>query len=169
MLNRQNNLGEESVAKAKALVLAVAFALAPVAPHAQEIDVFPGFYIGAGGGITTPLSSPNNATGIGWVVGGKFGYDFVGPRIDVDVGYGQTPTNLNIPGTALTNKAGQLTALANLSYDFMPRAVITPYNRAPPAIAYDTRRTRNNAASRELAFPVNPKALGLVQLALTVF
>jgi len=122
--------------RVKTPVLAVVVALAPMALHAQEIDAFPGFYIGAGGGITTPLSSPNNATGVGWVVGGKFGYDFVGPRVDLDVGYGQTPLNLNIPGTALTNKGGQLTALANLSYDFMPRSVITPYIGGGAGIAF---------------------------------
>src|ERR1700751_2759507 len=102
--------------KRQAFVFGVAIAWAPFATSAQEINSQPGFYVGAGGGITTPLSSPNNATGVGWVVGGKAGYDFVGPRVDVDVGYGQTPINLNIPGTALTNKAGQLAALANLSY-----------------------------------------------------
>src|SRR5436190_8325004 len=120
----------------KVVFLFAAIALAPVVSQAQEINAQPGFYIGAGGGISTPLSSPNNATGLGWVVGGKFGYDFVGPRIDVDVGYGQTPTSLNIPGTALTNKAGQLTALANLSYDFMPTSIITPYIGAGAGIAF---------------------------------
>src|SRR5579872_117402 len=98
----------------KVLLVGVAVALAPVASQAQEINAYPGFYIGAGGGITTPLSSPNSSTGVGWVAGGKVGYDFVGPRIDLDVGYGQIPTSINIPGTALTNKAGQLTALVNV-------------------------------------------------------
>jgi outer membrane protein OmpA-like peptidoglycan-associated protein len=122
--------------KKKIVVLGAVVAMAPAFSHAQEINAQPGFYIGAGGGITTPLSSPNSATGIGWVAGGKFGYDFVGPRVDIDVGYGQTPTNVNIPGTALTNKAGQLTALANLSYDFMPTSVITPYIGAGAGIAF---------------------------------
>jgi hypothetical protein len=109
------------------MVLDAAAALMPVLAHAREINAQPGFYIGADGGITTPISSPNNTTGIGWVIGGKVGYDFVGPRVDVDVGYGQVPVNFNIPGTALNGKAGQLTALANLSYDFLPTSVITPY------------------------------------------
>jgi OOP family OmpA-OmpF porin len=120
----------------KLVLFSAAIALAPVVSQAQEINAQPGFYIGAGGGITTPLSSPNNATGVGWVAGGKFGYDFVGPRVDLDVGYGQTPTSFNIPGTALTNKAGQLTALANLSYDFMPTSIITPYIGAGAGIAF---------------------------------
>jgi opacity protein-like surface antigen len=120
----------------KAMLLSAVVALAPAMSYAQEINAYPGFYIAAGGGITTPLSSPNNSTGVGWVVGGKVGYDFVGPRVDLDVGYGQTPLSVNIPGTAITNKAGQLTALANLSYDFMPTSVITPYIGAGAGVAF---------------------------------
>jgi outer membrane protein OmpA-like peptidoglycan-associated protein len=122
--------------KVKTAIISGIISLCPAFAMAQEIDAQPGFYIGAGGGLSTPLSSPNNATGLGWVVGGKVGYDFVGPRIDLDVGYGQTPTNINIPGTALTNKAGQLTALMNLSYDFMPRSIVTPYIGAGAGIAF---------------------------------
>jgi opacity protein-like surface antigen len=110
-------------------------ALIPAVGAAQEINSQPGFYIGGGGGISVPLST-GNTTGIGWVVGGKVGYDFVGPRIDLDVGYGQTPLNINIPGTALTNKAGTLAALVNLSYDFFPTSVITPYIGAGAGIAF---------------------------------
>jgi OmpA-OmpF porin, OOP family len=122
--------------KTKALILGALAALAPALSHAQEINAQPGFYIGAGGGISTPLSTPNNSTGIGWVVGGTLGYDFVGPRVSLDVGYGQTPLNINIPGTALTNKAGQLTGLVNLSYDFFPTSVITPYVGAGLGVAF---------------------------------
>jgi len=122
--------------KTKALILGALATLAPALSHAQEINAQPGFYIGAGGGISTPLSTPNNSTGIGWVVGGTIGYDFVGPRISLDVGYGQTPLNINIPGTAINNKAGQLTGLVNLSYDFFPTSVITPYIGAGAGIAF---------------------------------
>jgi len=120
----------------KAWIIAAALTAGPVAAQAQEIDAQPGFYIGAGGGITAPLNTPNNSSGIGYPVGAKFGYDFVGPRVDVDVGYGQTPLNLNIPGTAITNKAGQLTTLVNLSYDFFPRSLVTPYVGAGVGIGF---------------------------------
>jgi outer membrane protein OmpA-like peptidoglycan-associated protein len=120
----------------KIVVFAAALAATPTFAQAQEIDAQPGFYIGAGGGITTPLSSPNNSTGVGPVVGGKIGYDFVGPRIDLDVGYGSTPLNVNIPGTAITGKAGQLTGLVNLSYDFFPTSLVTPYIGAGVGIAF---------------------------------
>jgi outer membrane protein OmpA-like peptidoglycan-associated protein len=111
----------------------------PTLTHAQDIlspsfTPMPGFYIGAGGGASWLLgttSSPNgqsiSATGTGWSVGAKAGYDFVGPRAELEVGYGQAYPNVSIPGTAIQGKAGQLTAMANLLYDFTPAAIITPY------------------------------------------
>jgi outer membrane protein OmpA-like peptidoglycan-associated protein len=119
-----------------ALVATALAAAVPFASQAEEINAQPGFYVGAGGGISTPLSGTNNVSGLGWVVGGKVGYDFVGPRLDLDVGYGQTPLSVNIPGTAINNKVGQLTALVNLSYDFCPTCSITPYIGAGPGIAF---------------------------------
>ena len=102
-------------------------ALLPITAQAQDIVAFPGFYVGAGGGITGAIGSNNNASGVGWNAGGTVGYDFVGPRVSLDVGYGQVPLNVNIPGTAINGKAGQLTGLVNLSYDFFPTALFTPY------------------------------------------
>src|SRR5206468_3697452 len=72
-------------------------------------------------------SNPNASTGTGWAAGGKLGYDFVGPRIELEGGYGQLPTSANIPGTAINGKVGQATAMANLLYDFMPTSSFTPY------------------------------------------
>jgi len=118
-------------------VLVAGLAALPLTAHAQEINAQPGFYVGAGGGLGWTLNGGNTGAATGWVVGGKVGYDFVGPRIDIDVGYGQIPlSNLNLPGTALNNKVGQLVALANLSYDFFPRSTFTPYIGAGAGIAF---------------------------------
>ena len=119
-------------------VLAAASALAalPVVAHAQEINAQPGFYIGAGGGVVVPLMSNSNVSGVGWDAGGTIGYDFVGPRVSLDVSYAQVPLNINIPGTALNGKAGQLTGVINLSYDFFPTSIITPYIGAGAGIAF---------------------------------
>ena len=110
--------------------------VAPVAVQAQDIDAQPGFYIGAGGGLDWLINSNNHQTGVGWVVGGTVGYDFVGPRVSLDVGYGQVPLNLNLPNTAINGKAGQLTGLVNLSYDFFPTSLVTPYIGAGAGIAF---------------------------------
>ena len=46
------------------------------------------------------------------------------------------PLNFAIPGTALNGKAGQLTGLVNLYYDFFPTSTITPYVGAGAGIAF---------------------------------
>jgi outer membrane protein OmpA-like peptidoglycan-associated protein len=86
--------------------------------------------------MAVPLTSNAAGGNIGWLVGGQVGYDFVGPRVQLDVGYGQLPLNFSLPGTALNGKAGQLTALVNLVYDFFPTSTITPYIGAGAGIAF---------------------------------
>jgi outer membrane protein OmpA-like peptidoglycan-associated protein len=120
----------------KICLVAALSAVLPFAVNAQEINAQPGFYIGAGGGLDWLIGTNNSSTGVGWSAGGTIGYDFVGPRVSLDVGYGQVPLSINIPGTAINNKAGMLTALVNLSYDFMPTSVITPYIGAGAGIAF---------------------------------
>jgi OOP family OmpA-OmpF porin len=111
-------------------------AVLPFAASAQEINAQPGFYIGAGGGLVVPLASNSFGGNVGWAAGGTVGYDFVGPRVALDVGYGQVPININVPGTGLNGKAGQLTGLVNLIYDFFPTSTITPYVGAGAGIAF---------------------------------
>ena len=111
--------------------------LLPNVAGAQTINAQEGFYIGAGGGAAWFIGSNSNAqTWTGWAVGGKAGYDFVGPRVELEASYGQIPTSANIPGTAINGKVGQLNVMANLLYDFMPTSVITPYIGAGAGIAF---------------------------------
>jgi outer membrane protein OmpA-like peptidoglycan-associated protein len=101
----------------------------------------PGFYVGAEGGLnwllnTTIAGSPTT-TSTGWAVGGVAGYDFVGPRVELEGRYRQTPVG-NLPfvsGTA-SYTTGQLSFLANALYDFIPNSAITPYVGAGLGIAY---------------------------------
>ena len=44
----------------------------------------PGFYIGAQGGLNWLLNNQSYVMDTGWAVGGKVGYDFVGPRFEVE-------------------------------------------------------------------------------------
>ena len=129
-----HNQGELSLKK---LLLASIAITLPVLAHAQSINPYEGFYLGAGGGASWALGSNSNAsTWTGWAVGGKAGYDFIGPRLELEVGYGQIPTSANIPGTAINGKVGQLTAMANILYDFMPASAFTPYIGAGAGIAF---------------------------------
>jgi OOP family OmpA-OmpF porin len=130
----------------KALMAAAALVALPVIAQAQTPS--PGFYIGAEGGVNWLLNftaAPNNPAlpatinvqpQTGWMAGGVIGYDFVGPRVELEGIYRNNPTNVGIPGTALNNQVGQLAIMANLLYDFMPASVITPYVGAGAGIAF---------------------------------
>jgi OmpA-OmpF porin, OOP family len=121
----------------KALIAAAALVALPVVAQAQT--PVPGFYIGAEGGLNWLMNftaAPNNPAfpptvsvtpGTGWMAGGVIGYDFVGPRVELEGIYRWNPTNVGLPGTAINNQVGQLGIMANLLYDFMPASVITPY------------------------------------------
>ena len=130
----------------KALVAAAAMMVLPVAAQAQSPA--PGVYIGAEGGLNWLLNfsantnlAPNFATvsvtpQTGWAVGGVIGYDFVGPRVEIEGVYRQNQLNIGVPNTAINNKVGQLGIMANLLYDFMPASVITPYIGAGAGIGF---------------------------------
>ena len=124
----------------KKILLASVLVALPVVAEAQ-ITPFPGVYIGVEGGLAIPFSTTSsNGTAIypsvGYAVGGKIGYDFVGPRVELEGGYGYTATNINLPGTALNGKASALSAMVNVYYDFMPASIITPYIGAGAGVAF---------------------------------
>ena len=120
----------------KALVAAAALVALPVMAQAQAPS--PGVYIGAEGGVNWLLNFTANTNNpvfptvsvtpqTGWAAGGVIGYDFVGPRVELEGVYRQNQLNIGVPGTAINNQVGQLGIMANLMYDFMPASVITPY------------------------------------------
>jgi len=121
----------------KSMLSAAAVLAVPAMAQAQAINPFQGFYVGFGGGADWSIgSTPNVSTWTGFAVGGKAGYDFIGPRAELEVGYGAIPTNVNIPGTAIINRVGQLNVMANAYYDFFPAAVLTPYVGAGVGVAF---------------------------------
>src|SRR5262245_45427324 len=113
----------------------VALALMPFAAQAQSLftagQSSPGIYLGPQGGLNWLLNSSNYNMDLGYAVGGVVGYDFVGPRVELE---GMFRSN-NGTGTAnfgniFSNNRGrieQVSVMANLLYDFLPGATITPY------------------------------------------
>ena len=122
----------------KALLAAAALAALPVVAQAQTPQ--PGFYIGAEGGVnwllnTTILNTPITPQ-TGFAAGGVIGYDFVGPRVEIEGVYRNNQHNGGFTGRAIANQVGQLAILANLLYDFSPGSTITPYVGAGAGIAF---------------------------------
>ncbi|MCF8531922.1 MAG: OmpA family protein, partial [Reyranella sp.] len=122
----------------KALMIAAVLAVGPAVAHAEEAYVpYEGFYIGAGGGATWALSSnPGVTTYTGWLAGGKIGYDFIGPRVDLEVGYGEIGNNVFFPGSAVSGRTGQLNVMGNVYYDFMAQERFNPYVGAGLGVAF---------------------------------
>jgi len=129
----------------KALMAAAALVALPVMAQAQAPS--PGVYIGAEGGVNWLLNFTANTNipafptvsvtpQTGWAAGGVIGYDFVGPRVELEGVYRQNQLNIGVPGTAINNQVGQLGIMANLLYDFMPGSVITPYIGAGAGVGF---------------------------------
>ena len=129
------------------VVGAALLAVAPFAAQAQSPIQPGGFYIGAEGGVNWMLNFNANTNipafptvsvqpTTGWMAGGVIGYDFVGPRVELEGVYRQNQLNIGVPGTAINNQVGQLGIMANLLYDFMPGSVITPYIGAGAGVGF---------------------------------
>ncbi len=122
----------------KAFMAAAALIALPVVAQAQSPA--PGFYVGVEGGGNWLLNTTVLNTAItpqfGWAAGGKVGYDFVGPRVELEGVYRNNQHNTTFTGRSIDQKIGQVGALVNLLYDFAPASVITPYIGAGAGIAF---------------------------------
>jgi outer membrane protein OmpA-like peptidoglycan-associated protein len=127
----------------KLLAVSIAFAALPFAAHAQSLQPG-GFYIGAEGGVSWLLNTSTNVTvagpgfvgngnanitaNTGWTAGGMVGYDFIGPRVEVEARFMQNTGNITFPGGATgSGNFNQVPVMANLLYDFNAGGVIVPY------------------------------------------
>src|SRR6478752_8421683 len=111
------------------LLGAVALVALPMAAaNAQSLfdqsanPTYPGFYIGAEGGLNWLLNNNSYQMDTGWAAGGKLGYDFVGPRVELEGLYhSNTGTgNVLFPGGVanVRGRIDQVSVMANLLYDF---------------------------------------------------
>jgi len=129
-----------------ALMGSVALLVLPMAAaNAQSMftpgPAYPGLYIGAEGGLNWLLNNNSYSTDTGYAVGGKVGYDFVGPRIELE---GLYRTNRGSGAVQYPNatfgfgngQIDQISAMANVLYDFAPGAAITPYIGAGAGVAF---------------------------------
>jgi len=137
----------------KLLVATTVLVALPIAAQAQSLQPG-GFYIGAEGGINWLLNTSSTAnvtagglagsgtvnvnTNLGWTAGGMIGYDFIGPRVELESRFIQNTVNLTVPGAAgsLGGNVNQVPIMANILYDFMPGNTWTPYIGAGAGVAF---------------------------------
>jgi opacity protein-like surface antigen len=141
----------------KSLLAAAAALVLPVAANAQTGSAFPGVYIGAQGGLNWLLNNNSYQMDLGWAAGGKVGYDFVGPRVELEGMYhSNTGTGVVAFPSGFANVRGridQVSVMANVLYDFMPASTITPYIGAGAGIAFvDSTIQGCNLCSTQFAY-----------------
>ncbi|MBX9945282.1 MAG: OmpA family protein [Reyranella sp.] len=127
-----------------ALFAAAALVALPAAAQAQSLFApgpsNPGFYIGAEGGLNWLLNNNNYNMDLGYAVGGVAGYDFVGPRIELEGVFrsnnGSGTANFGNVFSNVRGRIEQLSVMANLLYDFFPGATVTPYIGAGAGVAF---------------------------------
>ena len=124
----------------KALLAAAAVVALPVLAQAQTLQ-YPGLYAGLEGGanwmLNTTILNQSAYPQTGFAVGGVFGYDFVGPRVEAEVVYRYNANNVNFGGgTAIQNAVNQLGVLANVLYDFNAGQAFVPYIGAGAGVAF---------------------------------
>jgi outer membrane protein OmpA-like peptidoglycan-associated protein/opacity protein-like surface antigen len=128
----------------KVLLSAVAMVALPMAAANAQMFTpgtsYPGFYIGAEGGLNWLLNNNSYTFNTGYAVGGKIGYDFVGPRVELEGLYRNNQGSGLVPfgnGFGFVNgQINQVSVMANVLYDFAPGAVITPYVGAGAGVAF---------------------------------
>ncbi|MCW5737220.1 MAG: outer membrane beta-barrel protein, partial [Enhydrobacter sp.] len=138
----------------KVLVTAAALVALPALAQAQSLQ-YPGFYAGIEGGGTwmfnNNVTTPFGQTGtmypqIGWAAGGMIGYDFVGPRVELE---GIYRNNMATVGSGTFNAFGaskdDIGILANILYDFNAGGKIVPYIGAGAGIAFVRTSALNTA------------------------
>src|SRR5258708_40305098 len=124
----------------KAFMAAAALVALPVMAQAQTPSS--GFYVGAEGGLNwllnTTIANQSVSPQTGFAAGGVVGYDFVGPRVELEGMY--RSNNSSSPFFAgnrgLVSQINQVSAMANLLYDFAPGSTITPYVGAGAGVAF---------------------------------
>ena len=131
----------------------------PAVSQAQSLQ-YPGFYVGAEGGgnwmfstsTGTPLGSGTIYPSTGWLAGGMIGYDFIGPRVELEGVHRDVQSTVGGgPFNQFGMTKGDTAIMANAMYDFNAGGVIVPYIGAGAGIAF-VRTAALNLASDSTQF-----------------
>ena len=143
---------------------------APFAAQAQSLQPG-GVYVGLEGGanwlfnttfnssVTTPFNagsfSTNASFNTGYVLGGMVGYDFVGPRVELEGVYRRNTATVGAgPFNAFGAAKDDTAIMANVLYDFNAGGVIVPYIGAGAGVAFlnGSLNGGGSAASTQFAY-----------------
>jgi OmpA-OmpF porin, OOP family len=137
----------------KVLLAAAAVMALPAIAEAQDVQQ-PGVYIGVEGGLNwmfnTTILGTNVTPQTGWALGGKIGYDFIGPRVELEGIYRQNQNGQFFGNRAITGQISQVGAMANFLYDFNATGTIVPYIGAGAGVGFVDSDT--NLGSTVFAF-----------------
>src|SRR5689334_13753337 len=90
--------------------------------------------------VTTPFAGAPQGTiypSLGWAAGGMIGYDFVGPRVELEGVYRNSQATVGSgPFNAFGASKDDIGVLANVLYDFNPGGTIVPYIGAGAGVAF---------------------------------
>ena len=136
------------------VVGAALLAAAPFCAQAQSLQSG-GVYVGLEGGANWMFNSTFNTQAVvnpffnqgfqttatwntGYVLGGTVGYDFVGPRVELEGAYRNNYGNLQLTG--FNNTAGinfqQTSVMGNVYYDFLAGSRFVPYVGAGAGVSF---------------------------------
>jgi outer membrane protein OmpA-like peptidoglycan-associated protein len=107
----------------------------------QPANSTPGVYIGIEGGLNFMRNMNPNVFGTfgnsrtGFAVGAVVGYDFVGPRVELEIPYRRNGVNTNFG----VGRVESIAAMVNVLYDFFPNWIVSPHLGAGIGIARVTR------------------------------
>jgi OmpA-OmpF porin, OOP family len=121
------------------LAAAAAVAIVPAVAQAQDVQM-PGVYFGVEGGLNwmfnTTILGQNVSPQTGWALGGKVGYDFIGPRVELEGLYRQNNNGNFFGNRAITGQISQVSAMANFLYDFNATGTFVPYIGAGAGVGF---------------------------------
>jgi outer membrane protein OmpA-like peptidoglycan-associated protein len=121
------------------LAAAAAVAILPAGAQAQDVQM-PGVYFGVEGGLNwmfnTTILGQYVTPQTGWAAGGKFGYDFIGPRVEIEGLYRQNNHSSFFGNRAITGQISQVSVMANLLYDFNAFGNFVPYIGAGAGVGF---------------------------------
>jgi OOP family OmpA-OmpF porin len=143
--------------KKSLLAVASAALFFPAVASGQTGTSYPGFYIGAEGGLNWLLNNNSYTMDTGWAAGGKLGYDFVGPRVELEGLYhsnnGSGVVAFPAGFARVNGKVDQVSVMANLLYDFNAGGTITPFIGAGAGVAFvDSTIQGCNMCSTQFAY-----------------